>query len=103
LQQLHRNFEHAEACVAAFVSGCGSAAEVVARAAVESSVNIIYILGGDRTARLFAYFNHYFEGVDRQVKQWQTAVSHLSSEEADAHRVAIQQRKSTNDELRRRI
>jgi hypothetical protein len=39
-------------------------AEIISRAAVEFSVNIIYILAGDRGARLVAYFNHYLDGVD---------------------------------------
>src|SRR6266566_4211594 len=46
LNLLHRNCEHADASIVAFVSGCGSSAEIIARAAVESSVNIIYILAG---------------------------------------------------------
>jgi hypothetical protein len=39
LNLLHRNFEHADASIVAFVSGCGSSAEVIARASVESSVD----------------------------------------------------------------
>ena len=63
LDMLDRNFEHAEASIVAFVSGCTASAEVVARAAVEFSVNIIYILSGDRPSRLLAYFHHYLDGV----------------------------------------
>jgi hypothetical protein len=49
LNMLRRNFEHVEAAVVACVTGSGASAEVIARAAYESSVNIIYILVGDRT------------------------------------------------------
>jgi hypothetical protein len=48
LNLLHRNFEHAEASIVAFVTGCSSSAEIVGRASVESSVNITFILAGDR-------------------------------------------------------
>jgi hypothetical protein len=40
LNMLHRNFELAEAGGVAFVTGCGAAAGVTARAAVESHVNL---------------------------------------------------------------
>jgi hypothetical protein len=52
----------------AFVSGSGSSAEIIARASVESSVNIMYILAGDRAARLLGYFDHYFEEVERRFR-----------------------------------
>jgi hypothetical protein len=51
LNLLHRNVEHAGAAIVTFVSGCGSSAEVVARATVESSVNILYILAGHSRQR----------------------------------------------------
>lgn len=98
---LHRNVEHADAAIVTFVSGCGSSAEVVARATVESSVNILYILAGDRTQRLRAYFNHYLEGVDRQVGKWRAQVRELGPEESEIHGIAIDRRLAANTTLRR--
>jgi hypothetical protein len=54
LNMLHRDFEHIEASIVAFVTGSGTSAEVIARAATESSVNILYIVAGDRVQRLRA-------------------------------------------------
>ncbi len=52
LNLLHRNLENVEAAIVAFVTGSGAAAEVIARASTELSINILYILAGDRTPRL---------------------------------------------------
>ena len=101
LNMLDRNFEHAEASIVAFVSGCTASAEVVARAAVESSVNIIYILSGDRPSRLLAYFHHYLDGVDRQVKNWQRQAAGLHPDDASIHQAGIDQRLVANNDLRR--
>ncbi len=100
LNLLHRNFEHADASIVAFVSGCGSSAEVIARASIESSVNIIYILAGDRVSRLLAYFNHYLDGVDRQVEKWRMQSAVLDPNESEIHRSAIDRRVAANSALR---
>jgi hypothetical protein len=100
LNLLHRNFEHAEASIVAFVSGSGSSAEIIARASVESSVNIMYILAGDRAARLLGYFDHYFEEVERQVEKWRLEVDQLNSDEAKIHLLGIEKRRKANTLLR---
>jgi hypothetical protein len=82
LNMFHRNFELVEAGVVAFVTGSGAAAEVTARAAVESSVNLAYITAGVPKDRLRAYFEHYFSAVDRQLKTWQKESSTLSESDA---------------------
>lgn len=100
LNLLHRNYEHVEAAVVAFVSGCGSSAEVIARASVEASVNILYILAGDRQSRVAAYFYDYLHTVDRQVKKWKNEISHLSSVDLHRHTSAISNRERANSVLR---
>jgi hypothetical protein len=100
LNLLQRNFEHVDASIVAFVSGCGSSAEIIARAAVEFSVNIIYILAGDRGARLIAYFNHYLDGVDRQIERWRSEIDQLTPDQAKIHNLGIKQRRAANDVLR---
>jgi hypothetical protein len=101
LNMLHRNFEHIEASIVAFVTGCGTSAEVIARAATESSVNILYIVAGDRVQRLQAYFDHYLIGVDSQVEKWQAQIRHLSPQEAAIHKRSTERRRLANDALRR--
>jgi hypothetical protein len=100
LNLLHRNFEHAEAAIAAFVTGCGSSAEVVARASVESSVNILHILAGERGSRLRAYFDHYLQEVDTQVRKWRAHLSELNQNNAGIHQAAIDRRLAANAKLR---
>ena len=101
LNMLHRDFEHIEASIVAFVTGCGASAEVIARAATESSVNILYIVAGDRVQRLQAYFDHYLMGVDSQVEKWQAQIRHLSPQEAAIHKLGAERRRLATDALRR--
>ena len=97
LNLLHRNFEHAEASIVAFVTGCGSSAEIIARASVKSSVNIMYILAGDRTVRMLGYFNHYLEDVERQVERWRREVGQLKGREAELHQRGIVRRSKASE------
>ncbi|MGA8691057.1 MAG: hypothetical protein WB662_14415, partial [Methyloceanibacter sp.] len=101
LNLLHRNFEHVEAAITAFVTGCGSSAEVVARASVESSVNILYILAGERVSRLRAYFDYYLEEVDSQAVKWKAQIADLKENEAAMHNKAIDRRLAANAKVRR--
>lgn len=101
LNLLHRNFEHVEAAITAFVSGCGPSAEVVARASVESSVNILYILAGEPVARLRAYFDCHLEEVDAQVRKWKAQLTELNENEAAMHQAAADQRLAASAEVRR--
>lgn len=100
LNVLHRNFEHTEAAIVAFVCGCGSSAEVVARTSVESSVNLLYILAGDRVGRLRAYFDHYLRSTDAQVAKWRASLDELA-EHPEIHLSAIHRRLEANAYLRR--
>lgn len=101
LNLLHRNFEHVEAAITAFVTGCGSSAEVVARASVKSSINILYILAGERVSRLRAYFDYYLEEVDSQAVKWKAQVADLKENEAAMHNKAINRRLAANAKVRR--
>jgi hypothetical protein len=100
LNMFHRNFELVEVEVVAFVTGCGSAAEVTARAAVESSVNLAYIVAGIPKDRPRAYFEHYFQAGDRQLKTWQRESSTLSDAEVRVQQRGIEKRQRANDALR---
>jgi hypothetical protein len=96
LNMLHRNFELVEAAVVCFVSGCGAAAEVSARASVEASINISYMLSGSAPSRIYAYFEHYFENVDREIERWKVGIGHLPPTEQSFHQQAISKRSKVN-------
>jgi hypothetical protein len=103
LNMLHRNFSLADGAILAFATECGEMAEVAARASVESSVNIAYIVVGEPADRVRAYFDHYFATVDRQVETWSARIAALSGAEADLHRKAAARRKESNAALRAAI
>src|SRR5262249_52548401 len=103
LQMLHRNFELVEAGVVAFITGCGPSAEVTARAAVEFSVNLAYIVAGVPKNRLRAYFEHYFQAGDRRLKAWQGEIATLSESDARVHQRGIEKRRRWNEALRKFI
>ena len=75
----------------------GASAEVIARAAFENSVNIIYILSGDRTRRLAGYFDHYLSQTDRQVAQWRRQIKDLPFPDQKTHTEAASSRHTVND------
>ena len=97
---LHRNFEKVEAAVVAFVTGSGAAAEVVARASIELSINILYILAGDRAPRLIAYFVDYLDDVDKQVARWRKEQTGLPSHAAMIRSRGAERRSAANASLR---
>ncbi|HMN39061.1 MAG TPA: DUF5677 domain-containing protein [Hyphomicrobium sp.] len=100
LNLIHRNLEQAEGGLVAFVTGCGPSAEVAARASVELSVNILYILNGDAVSRLRSYFDYYLGAVDAQVRNWRSHASSLPSAEQIAHHEAAARREAANAALR---
>ena len=85
---LDRAFEHAVGALVAYVTGCVASAEVVARVAIESSVNVMYILAGDRLGRLNAYFRSYLEDAHKYVTRWIKLASQMDGPESKAHQDA---------------
>lgn len=100
LQMLHRNFEHVEAAIVSFVTGGGSSAEVVARASIELSTSIGYVLIGDRPARVGAWFAQHVSDVDAQIARWEASVATLAGADLAIHQAAIAQRKAGAAALR---
>lgn len=100
LNMLDRTFEHVEAAIVAFTTGSGSSCEVIARPAMEASVNLLFILSGDKVARLHSYFSHYLEGVDEQIGKWIKATAKMLPREAEAHREGADRRKRANETMK---
>lgn len=96
---VHRAYEHVEGALVALVTGCGPSSEVDARAAVELSASILYILSKDRNDRLLAYFVYYVEKVEREVKNWRSLTDNMPPKARDLHLAAIRNRKKANDAL----
>jgi hypothetical protein len=100
LNLLHRNCELVESSVVAFVTGSGAGSEVISRASLEASANIAYIVSGKPIGRMLAYFDHYFRGVDRQVKGWRREIARLTGADAKIHELAATRRQQANDVMR---
>lgn len=85
---LDRAFEHTEACIIAFIAGSPAASEVIARTVVESTLNVMYILTGDRNKHLAQYFSHYFINEQDEIDKWLKLASSMKGDAAQAHRSA---------------
>jgi hypothetical protein len=96
LNMLHRNFEIVEGAIVGFVTECGQAAQVAARAGVELSISIAYIAAGTPKDRLRAYFEHYFQANERQLKTWSTETADLAEQARHMHDRGIEKRRTTD-------
>jgi hypothetical protein len=77
LNMVHRTYEPVEGALVAFATGCGASSEVIARAAIELSASVLYILAEDRRRRLIAYFADYVDEVTNQVQKWRSLAERL--------------------------
>lgn len=99
---LDRAYEHVAASVVCFATGNIATAEVAARAAMETSANIRYILVGDRNSRFLTWLRAFIEEDKKQIRNWETALPTCSDDEAKLHREGIERRRSrlaNNEEL----
>jgi hypothetical protein len=98
-QLLPRCAEHVEGALAAFATSSGSSAELISRVAIESAVTIRFILR-DPHPRLAAYFRHYVDDVDKQVRHWRKVADSLSGDAHRIHEAACDQREAANRAMR---
>jgi hypothetical protein len=82
LHQLgERACEHIAGSIACFATKNAASAELAARAAVEISVNIRFMLSGDRNSRVVAWIRDYVRNDEKQINHWEKAIAHLSEAE----------------------
>ncbi len=62
------------------LTSCVATSEVAARASLEATVTIRYILG-DRARRLASYFQNHIDQAERQERQWRKAAEHLQGQD----------------------
>jgi len=77
-QLTERAYEHAAASVVCFLTKNAATAEVAARVAIESTVNIRFILSGDRNSLLLAWLRAYVDHDTKQIDLWERAVDALA-------------------------
>lgn len=100
LNMLDRTFEHVEGAIVAYDTGSMASSEVIARTAVESAINAMYIMAGDKVSRLAAYFYSYLDSSGNQVNKWLKTITRMSGAEAQAHREAANRRQGALKNLK---
>jgi hypothetical protein len=89
---LERAYEHVAASVVCFATANVATAEVAARAATETSVNIRYMLAGERNSRFLAWLRAFVEHDQKQINNWEKALSIGTNDEAELYREGIHRR-----------
>lgn len=103
---LDRAYEHIAASVVCFATGNAATAEVAACAVMETSVNVRYMLAGDRNSRFLAWLRAFIEHDQNQIDRWEWALSSYPDTEVEVHREGIQRRRrrlADNEEFVKRL
>jgi hypothetical protein len=80
-QLSERASEHIAGAIACFATKNAASAEVVARAAFETCVNIRFMLLGDRNSRVVAWIRDYVHSDRKQIDQWEKSLAGVAEEE----------------------
>jgi hypothetical protein len=78
---LDRVYNYAAGSLILYAVGQPSSGEVVARTAVESAINVLYVLNGNGIERLQGYFSTYIATERRQNRLWLDSISRYSDRE----------------------
>jgi Family of unknown function (DUF5677) len=95
-----RACEHIAGSIACFATKNAASAELAARAAVEISVNIRFMLSGDRNSRVAAWIRDFVRNDEKLINHWEKSITHLSEAEKQACAPRIATRRKLQ-ELRR--
>lgn len=96
-QLSERAFEHVAASFVCFSCGYASTAELAARTALESSINIRYILADDRNSRTLAWLREFVQQDAHQIGRWEREVSSYSEADKALHIGRLSTRKEINE------
>lgn len=94
-QLYERCTEQIHGALVAITTSCAAASEVVARASLEATVTLRYILG-DRNRRLASFLQNHLDQTERQEKQWRKAAEQLRGHEKSIHLAACDYRRQGN-------
>jgi hypothetical protein len=89
---LDRAYKHVAASVVCFATKNSATAAIAARAAMQVSTNVRYILAGDRNSRFLAWLRDFLVHDLKQINSWERALSNYSDDEAEDHRERIHRR-----------
>jgi hypothetical protein len=90
-QLYERCAEQVQGSLVAMATACPASSEVLARASLEATVTIRYILG-DRNPRLASYLLDHVVRAEHQERQWRKVAGQLQGEEKSIHLAACDYR-----------
>ena len=97
---LDRTFDYVEGSIVAYVTGSTASSEIISRTAIESAINLLFILVDDRRGnRLTQYLAYYFENEQREIDKWVKATSNLTGEAQKAHQLATTEKRERISKL----
>lgn len=95
LSMLDRTFEYVEGSIVAYVTGSMSSSEIISRTAIESAINLLFVLVDDRKGnRLTQYLSHYFENEQKEIDKWEKATSNLTGKARKIHQLATAEKRN---------
>lgn len=92
-----RGFAHADAGFICLAAGSVATAEVVSRAVLECTINVLFILQRDRVARLYDYLAAYVSQERAELAKWESMLGGMPPAEAAAHRTEIDRKREAVD------
>jgi hypothetical protein len=95
-QLAERAYEHVAASLVCFATKNAATAEVAARAAIEISVNIRFILSGDRNSLALSWLRDYVTHDTKQIEKWEKVADSLPPDEKRENQTRIARRRELN-------
>lgn len=92
-QLSERIFEQIIGGVSCFCTKNGASSEILARTAIESSVNIIYMLTKDTESQVYAWFYKYLSEDIRQIQDWEKSIDQENTFTSEKNLPRIAKRK----------
>jgi hypothetical protein len=91
---LDRAHDYAAAGLVLVAVGHTVSAEIVARTTAEASINVLYVLEGNRAERLWQYFSSYIATERDQNRRWRSSLPAIGEKERRVHLQAIERKEA---------
>lgn len=75
LSMLDRVYELIAGGFISLFSGAWASVEIVCRASLEATINVVYVLESDTGNRLSQYMTHYFEGSSKSIDRYESLIT----------------------------
>ncbi|MDZ8187199.1 MAG: DUF5677 domain-containing protein [Nostoc sp. ChiSLP02] len=86
LCMLERTFEYVQGAIVAYVTGSTAASEVISRTAIESAINLMFILIDNRNGSRFTeYLAQYFNKEKKEINMWLKLTYNMTDDAKQIH------------------